>query len=417
MNRLLILLLPLLLPALPAFAQQPAVILSPRAKEARLGLTEVARDLAFPMGMTPLPDGSLLVATSPSETGNFYDSTGELVRLFDSDGDGTLDDRRALISDLPGSLVAVTRHGDIVIATSAQGGDEQIMFFRRGDRWQDPLTQVGKIRLIFRNAMHQSYGLATRSNPDNSGAFDLVFNIGAAGNDTAGPKVQVTGGISGILNSASVYMVTVTPANDELQFGDPIQLASGLRNGTTFAFAPGTGNLWIGENGIDGLVNPIEAFSADELDVVPADKLGTTVVDFGFPDSYVDMATGDIVGPDTAAVSFRPIDGSEAEGIAGIVFVPASFPKELAGGILAGFHGQFDMTGIENEENPVRWANPETGDQFDLVSNDSPGVGHLDSMTATGDSIYLADFCNASMTSSEACGVIYRIGVDSDASD
>ena len=417
MNRLLILLLPLLLPALPAFAQQPAVILSPRANEARLGLTEVARDLAFPMGMTPLPDGSLLVATSPSETGNFYDSTGELVRLFDSDGDGTLDDRRALISDLPGSLVAVTRHGDIVIATSAQGGDEQIMFFRRGEHWQDPLTQVGKIRLIFRNAMHQSYGLATRSNPDNSGAFDLVFNIGAAGNDTAGPKVQVTGGISGILNSASVYMVTVTPANDELQFGDPIQLASGLRNGTTFAFAPGTGNLWIGENGIDGLVNPIEAFSADELDVVPADKLGTTVVDFGFPDSYVDMATGDIVGPDTAAVSFRPIDGSEAEGIAGIVFVPASFPKELAGGILAGFHGQFDMTGIENEENPVRWANPETGDQFDLVSNDSPGVGHLDSMTATGDSIYLADFCNASMTSSEACGVIYRIGVDSDASD
>jgi len=75
------------------------------------------------------------------------------------------------------------------------------------------------------------------------------------------------------------------------------------------------------------------------------------------------------------------------------------------------------MTGIENEENPVRWANPETGDQFDLISNDSPGVGHLDSMTATGDSIYLADFCNASMTNSETCGVIYRIGVDSDASD
>ena len=68
-------------------------------------------------------------------------------------------------------------------------------------------------------------------------------------------------------------MVTVTPASDKLQFGDPIQLASGLRNGTTFAFAPGTGNLWIGENGIDGLVNPIEAFSADKLDVVPADKL------------------------------------------------------------------------------------------------------------------------------------------------
>jgi hypothetical protein len=209
-------------------------------------------------------------------------------------------------------------------------------------------------------------------------------------------------------------MVTVTPTSDGLEFGQQVQVASGLRNGTTLMFAPGTGDLWIGENGIDGLVNPIEAFSADELDVVPADQIGTTVVDFGFPDSYVDMATGDIIGPETAAVSFRPIDGSEAEGIAGIVFVPASFPKELAGGILAGFHGQFDMTGIENEENPVRWANPETGDQFDLVSNDSTGVGHIDSMTATGDSIYLADFCTASMTSSETCGVIYRLDVGSD---
>jgi len=395
-------------------AAQEAVLLSPRATNDGLAIPEVARDLAFPMGMTPLPDGSLLVATSSSASGNFYDSTGELVRLFDSDGNGTLDERSALISNLAGSLVAVARHGDIVIATSAQSGHEQIMFFRRGQHWRDPLTQIAAIQFIFRNAMHQSYALATRPNPDDPNSFDLVFNIGAAGNDTAGPKVQVTGGISGTLNPASLYMVTVTPASDGLTFGDPIQIASGLRNGTTLAFAPGTGDLWIGENGIDGLVNPIEAFSADELDVIPADQIGVKVIDFGFPDSYVDMATGEIVGADTAAVSFRPIDGSEAEGVAGIVFVPMSFPKELAGGILAGFHGQFDMTGIENEENPVRWVNAETGDQFDLISNDSPGVGHLDSMTATGDSIYVADFCNASMTNSEACGIIFRLHPDSD---
>ncbi|HEX3303302.1 MAG TPA: hypothetical protein VHR64_10505 [Thermomicrobiales bacterium] len=416
MNRLILIVFAFVLAAQPSLAQE-AIVLSPRAVDEGLAITEVARDLAFPMGMTPLPDGSLLFATSPSTGGNFYDSTGELVRLFDSDGDGTLDDRHALISDLPGSLVAVTRHGNIVIATSAQGGHEQIMFFRRGEHWRDPLTQIGAIQFIFRNAMHQSYALATRPNPDDPNSFDLVFNIGAAGNDTAGPKVQVTGGISGTLSSASLYMVTVTPASDGLTFGEPVQIASGLRNGTTLAFAPATGDLWIGENGIDGLVNPIEAFSADELDVVPADQIGVKVVDFGFPDSYVDMASGEIVGADTAAVSFRPIDGSEAEGIAGIVFVPESFPKELAGGILAGFHGQFDMTGIENEENPVRWVNIATGDQFDLISNDSPGVGHLDSMTATSDGVYLADFCNASMTSSRTCGVIYRLGVDSGKSD
>jgi glucose/arabinose dehydrogenase len=394
--------------ASPVVAQE-AVVLSPRAVDDGVMITEVARDLAFPMGMTPLPDGSLLVATSPSTGGNFYASAGELVRLFDSDGDGTLDQRSALASGLPGSLVAAARHGDIVIATSAELGNEQIMFFRRGARWRDQLTLVDSIRLRFQGAIHQSYALATRPNPDNRDAFDLVFNIGAAGNDTVGPDVAFDGPISGTLHAASVYLMTVTLKPTSLRFTKPVQIASGLRNGTTMAFAPKSGDLWIGENGIDGLENPIIAFSADELDVIPADKLGTEVIDFGFPDSYVDYATGDVVGPDTASASFRPIDGSEAEGIAGITFVPASFPKALAGGVLAGFHGQFDETGGENEENPVRWVDPDTGASFDLVSNDSPGVGHLDSMTATDDAIYLADFCDASMTDSQACGVIYRL--------
>jgi hypothetical protein len=362
--------------------------------------------------MTPLPDGSLLVATSPSNSGNFYDSTGELVRLNDSDGDGSLDGRTVLASDLPGSLVAIARAGEFVIVTSAQSGNEQIMFFRRGDRWRKPLTLVDAIHFDFQGAMHQSYALATRQNPDIPEAFDIVFNIGAAGNDTPGPAVAFAGPTTGTLSSASVYLITVIPDGATLTFTDPVQIASGLRNGTTLAFAPNSGDLWIGENGIDGFESPIISFSADELDVVPAEQIGRDVIDFGFPESYVDYATGEIVGPDTAAVNFRPIEGSEAEGIAGIAFVPPSFPSELAGGILAGFHGQFDLTGIENEENPVRWVNPQTGDQFDLVSNDSPSVGHLDSLTTTADAIYLADFCEASMTSSEACGVIYRISAE-----
>jgi glucose/arabinose dehydrogenase len=393
-------------------AAQDTVVLSPRAVDDGVAITEVARDLAFPMGMTPLPDGSLLVATSPSTGGNFYDSAGELVRLFDSDGDGSLDQRTGLASGLPGSLVAVARHGDVVIATSAELGNEQIMFFRRGERWRDPLTLISAIRLHFQGAIHQSYALATRPNPDDPDAFDLVFNIGAAGNDTVGPDVPFDGPISGTLHAASVYLMTITSDGASLRFAEPVQVAAGLRNGTTMAFAPKTGDLWIGENGIDGLENPIVAFSADELDVIPAEKIGKEIIDFGFPDGYVDYATGEVVGPDTAAATFRPIDGSEAEGIAGIVFVPASFPKTLAGGILAGFHGQFDETGIENEENPVRWVDPSTGESFDLISNDSPGIGHLDSMAATDDAVYIADFCNASMTDSPTCGIIYRLAVE-----
>ena len=401
----------LLTPTLHARGQEAAT-LSPRASEQGLAITEVARDLAFPMGMTPLPDGSLLVATSPSASGNFYDSTGELIRLADSDGDGSLDKRSALASELPGSLVAIARAGEIVVVTSAQSGNEQIMFFRRGDHWRDPLIPLETLRLDFQGAMHQSYALATRPNPDSVDAFDLAFNIGAAGNDSTGPAVGYDGSTSGTLNPASVYLMSVTWKGEALELDTPVQIASGLRNGTTLAFAPDSGDLWIGENGIDGFETPIVSFSADELDVIPAGQLGNAVVDFGFPDSYVDYASGETVGADTAAVPLLPIDGSEAEGIAGIVFVPESFPDELAGGILAGFHGQFDLTGIENEENPVRWVDPETGDQFDLVSNDSPGVGHLDSLTATKNAVFLADFCDASMTSSQACGVIYRLSAE-----
>jgi hypothetical protein len=408
-NRLLLIALVTFLSPLLSASAQDAVVLSPEAVDQGVTINEVAQDLAFPMGMTPLPDGSLLVATSPSATGNFYASTGELVRLADSDDDGSLDVRTALASDLPGSLVAVARAGEMVIVTSAESGNEQIMFFRRGEHWRDPLIPVEAIRFAFDGAMHQSYALATRPNPDDENAFDLVFNIGAAGNNTDGPDVPFTGIISGSLAPSSVYLMTVTVDGPKVNFDEPVQIATGLRNASALAFHPETGDLWIGENGIDGLEVPIIAFSADELDVIPANEIGQAVIDFGFPDAYVDYETGEVVGAESFAVAFLPIDGSEAEGIAGIVFVPESFPDDLAGGILAGFHGQFDSIGVANEENPVRWIDPESGEQFELVGNDSASLGHLDSMTATEDAIYIADFCNASMTNSEACGVIYRL--------
>ena len=137
-----------MLPIVTAQAQADAIQLQTKAAEA-LRITEIASDLAFPMGMIPLPDGSLLVATSPSASGNFYNSTGALLRLDDSNGDGSLDQQTELATDLPGSLVAVTRYKDIVVATSAQSGNEQIMFFRRGEHWRDPLVQIDSIRLHF----------------------------------------------------------------------------------------------------------------------------------------------------------------------------------------------------------------------------------------------------------------------------
>ncbi|HRA47374.1 MAG TPA: hypothetical protein PK819_04810, partial [Thermomicrobiales bacterium] len=370
---------------MPTAQAAAGVELSPFATDAGLTMTQVADQLAFPMGMAVLPDDSLLVATSPSATGNFYDSTGTLLRLADTDGDGSLDGQTILAENLPGSLVAVARSGEIVIATSAAYGNEQIMFFRRGSHWSGPLTLLTRITLSFKGAMHQSYGLAVRPDPADATAFDLFFNIGAAGNDIAGPSVQAGGAITDLLTSASIYMIRISDSGSALTFSPAELIATGLRNGTTIAIQPSTGDLWIGENGIDGMDIPTISFSADELDIVRSADIGQKVIDFGFPDHYIDYATGTPVGDQTQFVAFLPIDGSHSEGVAGITFVPASFPQAVAGGVLAGFHGQFDETGIANDENPLLWVDAKTGDRQVIVTNDSTAVGHLDSMTAGKD--------------------------------
>jgi glucose/arabinose dehydrogenase len=389
---------------------QEAIVFTGDPRADGLALTEVATGLDFPMGMVELPDGSLLVATSPSEAGGFYDSDGALVRLNDSNGDGSLDEQSVLAETSAGSLVAVARMGELIAVTSAERSAEAIYFFRRGERWREPLTRVEQINLGFTDAIHQSYALAVRPHRDEHGAWDLVFNTGAACNDTAGPNVRLSGALSTELEPVSLYMITIRDGGEDVDFGEPVQLATGLRNGTTLAFDPKSGDLWIGENGIDGFESQIVAFSADELDRIPADQFGQQVVDFGFPESYVDYATGELVGDEAPDVAFLPIDGSEAEGVAGIAFVPDSLGDDLAGGILAGFHGQFDIIGLENEENPVRWVDIETGEQLELISNDSTGIGHIDSMVATENGVYLVDFCRGSLNAApEGCGVIYLL--------
>ncbi len=397
----------------PAWAQDVPT-LSDEATTSGLELVEVATDLPFPMGMIALDDGSLLVATSPSESGNFYDSDGEILRLIDSDDDGVFDSRIAAASGLPGSLVALAMFDELVIVTSAESGSESLIFLEMGETADDPLSEITRFSFEFGGALHQSYGLAVRQIPDSDDSFDVVFNVGAAGNDTAGPIVPLSGPISADLNPASIYLITVTRTRDSLSFDAPIQLASGLRNASALLFEPDSGDLLIGENGIDGFENPIVAFSADEINLIPADQIGSEVIDFGFPDAYTDSATRVEVGDESALVTFLPIDGDEAEGIAGIALLPDSFPESFAGMLIAGFHGQFDLIGVENEENPVRMIDLASGDQSDLIVNSSPDVGHVDSMVATEDAVYLADFCSGSLTSSTGCGIIYLLTTTDD---
>src|SRR5439155_26512688 len=51
-----------------------------------------------------------------------------------------------------------------------------------------------------------------------------------------------------------------------------------------------------------------------------------------------------------------------------------------------------------------------TGEYFHFIENDEPGIGHLDTMLATNDSLFLADVsANGSMDKGATSGVIYQI--------
>jgi glucose/arabinose dehydrogenase len=316
--------LALLLAAPAASAQDVGIALgdAPRIADAGLELGLFASGLDFPMGMVELPDGSLLVATSMPDGGTFFQSTGALVRLTDEDDDGAADDAGTpLATGLVGPLVALQRADKLVFVTSSRYGDERISVFRGGDDWTAPLRPVGEIAFAMGGAEHQSYGLAVRPSPERDGAYELVFNVGAFGNlQLAGEAVQVSGLTSGVIEDASVYMVTVIDTGDAVEVSAPLLVARGLRNASALVFDPATGDLVIGENGIDTPEDRIVSLSADEINVIPADQVGVDVFDFGFPTSYVDYATGEPVRPDgePPVVAFTPLDGSESEGIAAL---------------------------------------------------------------------------------------------------
>ncbi len=403
------------LTALPASADS-VVRLGDDPRLADLKVTAFATGLNFPTGMVELPDGSVLVATSAPTGGNFFQSTGELLRLTDEDADGIADDAgEVLATGLPGTLVSLARAGDLVLTTSAEGGNEQIVILRKGETWADPLKEVGSVRFRFDGFNHQSYGLATRASSGAEGSYEVLFNIGASGNDTSGltAVAQLPGGAEVELADAALYRMTVADADGEVAVGEPEQIATGLRNAAAITFDPTTGDLIITDNGIDTPEDRVVALSADTLNRLPADEIGGAVEDYGFPAAYVDYATGETVGDQAIApaVAYRPIDGSESEGIASVAVAPAQFPAGIQG-VVAGFHGQYDDIGVANEENPLLLVGDAgTGESIELFANADPTIGHIDGLLSTETTLYAADLCAGLLTESEPCGTVYAVRV------
>lgn len=399
-------------------AAQPFTVQGPGVNTNDFRVSTFASGLDFPLGMAELPDGSLLVTVS--QGANYFSAPGRLVRLTDTNQNGIADGPPAVLySNLAGSLTAVRVAGSLVLVT---GQARPITVLRAGALPSDPLTLVGQITINYppsRSHPHSALGL--RQTPGYTNRYDLLFQLGAEYNFAATTNtLTLTNsnipGAAGVLAGDAVHMLTLIDDGATVSATNLIQIGSGLRNAAGFAFHPATGDLYFEDNGIDGLINGNEPHSADELNLIARADLGGPVDYFGFPTNYTRYRTNTFVGGNgiPPLIAFQPIPdpltGSESEGANDITFAPPGFPDGLNTGIFLGFHGRFGSAGTANEENPVVYADPATGDYFHFILGQQPGIGHLDGLLATRDSLFVADLVSTgNLSSGSGAGVIYQI--------
>ena len=378
-------------------------------------VTTFAAGLDFPVGMAVLQDGSLLVGVNtPPPGGSYFGASGALLRLVDANGDGVADGAGELLyTNLPGFTTAVRRAGELVLVAS---GSCVISVLRQGATPASPLGFEGSLSLSFPAGWsHGVSNLTVREAPGQPGRFELYFNIGAKGNNVAsGETIPISGLVTANASPDSLYRVIIDDTGPSLGASGLELIASGLRNAFGAAFQPSTGDLYLQDNGIDGLVDPNEPLSADELNQIPAASLGGAAEHFGFPERYVEYRTGTLVGSGgiDPVIAFQPVPppgGSESEGAADVVFAPERFPVGLREGVFVGFHGRFSLVGIANEENPLVYVDLESSEHFHFIGNDEPNIGHPDSLAVSEDSLFVADLSSANGLSTADSGAIYRI--------
>lgn len=398
-----------------AGAQAPDLQPGPGYTPRDFRVTTFAQGLRFPLSMQRLADGSLLVGVSNPTGGSFFASTGELARLVDADGDGVADGPATILyTGLPGMVTSVRQAGTLVLVTSA---GTRITVLRQGQRPSDPLTFVSSLNFTFPNNWeHTTYTLAVRPVAGQTAQYEVVFNVGSQENFAVSTgTVKLSGLLTATLQGESLYKFLLKDFGDHVTASNLTHIATGLRNAAGILFHPQTGDLYFTDNGIDGLQDPNEPLSADELNRIAAADIGGSVENFGFPSDYIEYRTGKHVGSGGVQplIAFQPLPdpmtGSESEGPNEITLAPTGFPPALRNGIFIGFHGKFGQAGIENEENPLVYCDPEQRSYFQIIGNDEPNVGHLDGLLATTDSLFVADWSVHGSYGNTDTGAIYQI--------
>ena len=391
----------------PLYGEVVAPTLARPQDQSRFRVSVFATGLGYPTSMAQLADGSLLVATSAGGTSSwlnnyiFSSPRGALVRLADADGDGVADGpAQPVATGLPGLMTTVRRQGNLVFALSAQPGSQAITIWRTGSSAGAPLEAAGRLSFSLpAGFQHPPCTLTTR--PASGGGVELFFNIGSAQNAQSTPAEQTVGltasagaafvsGGSFQLATDSVHRIIITDDASTVTIGGPQHIARGLRNAAGMVF-DSQGNLWLQDNGIDGIPATV-SLSADELNFIPAADIGASVPDFGFAGTYVDYASGDVIGPTAGVVqplvAFRPIAGEKSEGVVELAIAPASFPSDFAGGIFAPFSGVFNQGGLANDENPLVFVNTDNT-YFHFIENQR--LGHPNGLLSATDGLYVSD--------------------------
>jgi glucose/arabinose dehydrogenase len=402
----------------------PTLGSDPRLDPTAFTVTIFASDLPYPMSMQQLADSSLLVLTNvPNAGGSLLDSTGELLRLVDANQDGVADGPGSVLyAGLAGVATSMRQQGDLLFVSSRETGSERITILRAGSTPASEYTLLGSIDFTFPFGSHRNVALGVRDTPGMPGSVDLFFNVGSAANFAQTLDTFSAGGLMpGVPGADSMTADSIWKVQDADTGGTPslsnlVKIGAGLRNAAGIDFDPATGDLYFEDNGIDGLTNSQEPHSADELNRIPLADIGGAVEDFGFPSDYIEYRTGNIIGGTQIQplVAFIPIPdpatGAESEGPVEIAFAPPLFPASLRDGIFVAFHGQFNSGGAANEENPLVWTDPLTGDYFHFITNTEVEIGHLDGLLATDDSLFMSDMnMTGSVFSSQELGVIYQV--------
>ena len=352
-------------------------------------VTDFATGLSKPLSLVQFSDGS--IGTAEGDYGS-----GSTLLQFPLGGGSP----QSIYTGAAGPITGLVWAGDHLLYGNS--GAESIGVLQPGATSSSPMTPVGALQFSYPGGWeHSQMGMATEQVPGMPNSWNVVFNVGAQYNDTASTG---TVGLSGLgltpatLQGDSLYMVTLTFDGSQVTASNLQQVASGIRNVVGMGFDPYNGNFYFADNAIDGPPgtgnetdpNPPQA---DELNVISAADLGNGVIDFGYPNCYIQYVTGTPVGSGCVQplAAFQPINGSRTQGPFQLVFAPPGFPAGYNDGVYISFAGE-SASGVLNDDDGVVYYSFDTGQYIQFIPPSEAGIGKPLGLLATSDTLYLADW-------------------------